>query len=94
MTKAAKKHTAEFKAKVALAAIRGDRTIPELSAEFGVYPSVIHKWKRKALDSLSSVFANGSKSPEGASEAVIAGLYEKIGKLTVERDFLAKRSGA
>ncbi len=93
MTKTAKKHTAEFKAKVALAAIRGEKTIPEIAAEFGVHPSVIHKWRRKALDSFSGIFANGVSAPESASEAVIAGLYEKIGKLTVERDFLAKRSG-
>lgn len=95
MTKISKKHTPEFKAKVALAAIRGEKTIAEISAQYGVHASAIHKWKRKLLDSAIAIFAssNSSNKPDALSEAVISDLYEKIGQLMVERDFLSKRSG-
>jgi transposase len=95
MTKITKKHSPEFKAKVALTAIRGEKTIAEISAQYGVHASAIHKWKRKLLDAAMEVFADGNNlgKPDALSEAVIADLYEKIGQLTVERDFLSKRSG-
>jgi transposase-like protein len=93
MTRIAKKHTPEFRAKVALAAIRGEQTIAEISSQYGVHASAIHKWKRKLLDECTGIFANGTSKPDALSEAVISDLYEKIGQLTVERDFLSKRSG-
>jgi transposase len=89
-----KKHSAEFKAKVALAAVREEGTVAELSSRFGVHASQIHAWKKTLLDGTSGLFAQGKAgSTESAAEAQLAPLYEKIGQLTVERDFFRKRSG-
>jgi transposase len=88
-----KKHNAEFKAKVALAALKGDATVAELSSRFGVHASQIHAWKKVALEGLAGLFEAGKPAPDKADEAKLSGLYEKIGQLTVERDFLARRPG-
>ena len=96
MTNTRKKHGPEFKAKVALAAVREEGTIAELSSRFGVHASQIHAWKKTLLVGTASLFVRNQSGPANgaaADEALMAPLYEKIGQLTVERDFFRKRSG-
>ena len=93
MKRTRKKHSAGFKAKVALAAIKGDRTIAELAVHSGVHPNQIHNWKKQLFDGAVSVF-EGDASAEGATnEAQLDLLYRQIGQLKVENDFLARKLG-
>lgn len=87
-----KKFTAEFKAKVAMAAVREDRTIAELSRQFDVHPNQIYKWKQEFVSKASLVFSKEQASPMASSERE-SELLKKIGELTVERDFLSRGLG-
>ena len=94
MKRTRKQHNAAFKAKVALAAVRGDRTIAEVASECGVHPNQIYNWKRQLLERAASVFEGGGAAVEGvASEAQVDLLYRQIGQLKVENDFLARKLG-
>ena len=86
-----KKHNSEFKAKVAIAAMKGDATIAELSSRYGVHASQIHAWKKTMLDGVASLFGGGKVVSDKYDEAKLSELYAKIGELTVERDFLQRR---
>ena len=81
---------ADFKAKVALEALRGDKTIQEIAARHKVHPNQVSTWKRQAMDGLSAVFSNGAEKARMDHDGDIHDLHAKIGQLTVERDFLAR----
>ncbi len=85
-----RRFTAEIKAKVALEALRGDKTIHEIAARYKVHPNQVSGWKRQAVDGLGEVFSNGADRARGDHEAEVRDLHAKIGELTVERDFLAR----
>jgi transposase len=95
MTKPPRKHNADFKAKVALAAIKEEGTIAELSSKYGVHPTQIRKWKQAVLDGVRGLFDENVKAPPKGMvpEGEVDGLYKKIGKLEVERDFLSRVLG-
>ncbi len=85
-----RRFTAEFKARVALDALRGDKTIQEIAARHKVHPNQVSSWKRQALDGLGAVFSNGVDRARRDHESEVRDLHAKIGELTVERDFLAR----
>jgi len=87
------KHSPAFKAKVALAAIKGDKTVAELASRFEVHPSQIHAWKKALLEGAGQVFETGAGHEDKDKESLIPQLYKQIGQLKVEVDFLAERSG-
>jgi transposase-like protein len=79
----------EFKARVALEALRGDKSVQEIAAKHKVHPNQVSTWKRQAIDGLSDVFSNGTDREHQDHETEVRDLHAKIGQLTVERDFLA-----
>lgn len=85
-------HDAAFKARVALEAIRGEKTIAQIAAEYGVHPNQIRQWRQKLLDELPQLFSDRRKSVEKDSEELQAELYRQIGQLKVELDWLKKKS--
>ena len=89
-----KQHTAAFKAQVALAALKGDRTVNELAGQFGVHPTLIHTWKKQLLQGAEAVFASGVRADAGDAEARQAELYEQIGRLKMELDWLKKKAAS
>ena len=86
-----KQHTAAFKAQVALAALTGDRTVNELAGQYGVHPTLIHTWKKQLLQGADQVFSNGVKAAGHDAEAQKAELFEQIGRLKMELEWLKKK---
>ena len=91
--KTRRRFTAEFKAKVALEAIAGHRTIAELATKHELHPNQITQWKRQAVETLALVFDDKGPEAQVNRDAEVTQLHAKIGQLVVERDFLAKAFG-
>ena len=93
MSQIRKKYSKEYKAQVALSAIREEHTITELSSQYGVHPTQINKWKRLALSGMKNIFSdNPSKQQHQQHDNQVKDLHAKIGQLTEEKDFLADAS--
>ena len=88
--KSRRRFTSEFKAKVALDALQGHRTVAELAKKHGLHPNLIAQWKRFAVERLAKVFDDKGGEQQSNREAEVTKLHAKIGQLVVERDFLAK----
>jgi transposase-like protein len=88
MKKTRSRHNPTFKAEVALAAVREQQSVAEIARRYKIHPNQIYKWKKELLDNLSSVFSSPA-APSAGSERE-AELLQKIGELTVERDFLSR----
>jgi transposase-like protein len=88
-----KTHSAAFKAQVALAAVRGDRTMNQVAAQFGVHPTLIHGWRKKLLAGAAGLFEGGAGpvAPAGADQAE---LFEQIGRLKMELEWVKKKAAA
>jgi len=93
MKKGRRNHSAEFKARVVLEAIKGNKSMAELSSEYAVHSNQISKWKKQVLEELPGIFSE-KRTRDAASEAEIkARLYQQIGQLQFELDWLKKKSG-
>ena len=93
MSQGRRKHSPAFKAKVALEALKGQETVAQLAARYEVHPGQIQAWKKALTEGATGVFGNGKDQKSRNDAALIARLYQEIGQLKVERDFLAERSG-
>ena len=89
-----KRYSMEEKTRVALEAIRGQKTLNELAAEYGVHPSQITQWKKQALDEMPNAFSAGRVRREKSEDELVAALYQEIGQLKVELDGLKKSQQA
>lgn len=93
MKRERRRHSAETKAKAALEALRGLRTVNEIASEYGVHPNQVTQWKKQAVAGLSEVFSNRRAGEEQAESALRDRLYEEIGRLKFELDWLKKKLG-
>jgi len=94
MARKRKSHSAAFKAQVALAAVKGDKTVGELASLHGVHPTMIHAWKKQLVANAEELFHNGAKTASAEHEALQAQLYEQIGRLKTELDWLKKKAAS
>jgi putative transposase len=92
MSKRRRHFTPAFKAKVALAAAKGDKTLAELASQYGVYPNQISAWKKQLVDQIEELFRDGRQRPRDGQEPEVSQLYEQIGRLKVEVEWLKKKA--
>jgi transposase-like protein len=88
-----KQYSPKFKARVAVEALRDEKTLSQLGSQYKVHPLQIAKWRKAALDQLPELFVDGRKRPHHQTEAETTALYEEIGRLKVELDWLKKKAG-
>jgi len=93
MTTTRKQHSPAFKARVAIEAIRGEKTLSQLGSQFKVHPMQIAKWRKSAMEQLPDLFVDGRKRKGQPTDAGNDALYEEIGRLKVELDWLKKKVG-
>jgi transposase-like protein len=93
MKRQRKQYSADLKAKIAVEAVKGQRTIQEIASHYGIHPNQVTQWKKQLLDGASEVFSNGRNDAGEADEKMKAELYQQVGKLQVELDWLKKKSG-
>jgi transposase-like protein len=91
MGRSRKNNPAAWKVQVALAALKGDKTLAELASEFGIHPNQIQQWKKHLLSEAPSLFSSRRRKTERETEELQAELYRQIGQLKVELDWLKKR---
>ena len=84
-------HDAGFMARVALEAMKGERTVSELAAEYGVHPTMIHQWKKALLDGAADIFERSGRKATEIDEETVRALHAKIGELAVANDFLSRK---
>lgn len=88
-----RKHSPSFKSRVALEAIKGEETVAQLASRFDVHPSQVHKWKKELADGAAGIFGDSHNHKKPDSQQLVAQLYQQIGQLKVERDFLENALG-
>lgn len=88
-----KNYSKELKSKVALAAIKGNQTVNEIASEFGIHTSLVNRWKKVGIEALPLVFGNSQAKQAQKTELERNRLYQKVGQLQVELDWLKKNSG-
>jgi transposase-like protein len=93
MTRQRKQYSGEFKAKVALDAIKGQQTANEIGSSYGVHPNQVAQWKKQALEEMPRVFSERRARAEQGEEELKAQLYQQIGQLKVELDWVKKKAG-
>lgn len=87
------RHSAEFKGKVALEALKGVKTVNELASQYQIHPTQVSQWKRQVQEHVNELFAHGQGKGQPAAEAVQAKLYEEVGRLKMELDWVKKTAG-
>jgi transposase-like protein len=93
MTTPRRSYSAEFKAKIALEAVKGRRTLNELAAEHGIHPNQISQWRTQLLEAVPGIFSDRGTQRQKAADELQAQLYQQIGQLKVELDWLKKKLG-
>lgn len=93
MPSSRKRYSADFKAKVALEAVRGERTANEIASSYGLHPNQLSQWKKQLLDELPQIFSDKRVKANKEQDELEAQLYQQIGQLKVELDWLKKKSG-
>ena len=92
MSQVRKRHSADFKSKVAIEAIREQKTINELTAEYAVHATQIHNWKKQALAAIPAAFSTRQENQQQDQQAIIDELHRQLGQAIAERDWLKKKS--